>query len=517
MFTSVSKQVRLLLIALLVTSCFSSLVIYDVYAWGLSISPTSRTVLPGGTTQYTVYVTGTLPGKKILLLVSPVIPGISTSFSPNNQYAPYTSTMTVHVSSTVSPGTYTIPVWAHPEGETFPGPANKQFSVQVIVSLLGPPPGPTPTIPFDFSLMLSPPTQQVVRGATAQYKITVTYSHPYYSGTVVTVNLVGLGPGMTWSTTAAGDLYITTSPATPLGTYTLTVIGSALGITRQASASLTVLAEATPTPTTPPFDFTLTVTPETQTVEAGKSTTFTVIVTLTSGEAAPVSLVVKGIPTSIEGIFNPAVGSPTFTSTLTLNLQKSTAPGPYPLTIIASGGGKTKTAEVTLTVKMRTVQTPKITVSAEVVGNEAIIVSGSTSPPIPGDENIQLTYSGPGGERVVHNVKIVGGTFNDKYSTTIPGVWTITAEWLGNEEYAPARSQPVSVTIERKGFDITTIISNPYYLAIILLAILVVALAAALTRRKKPIQTKTGRLCPKCGAAIKPEDKFCASCGEHVE
>lgn len=515
MLNIVCRQARIFLIVLLFAGILSGSLVHEVYAWDLSISPaTPRTVAPGGTLHYSVYVTGTLPGKRIQLLVSPPVLGISTSFTLNNMYAPYTSTMAVYVSPTKAPGTYTIYLWAHPEGEPFPGPANKQVTVQIIVTT------PTPTAPpFDFTLMVSPPAQQVVRGTTAQYKITITYSHPYYSGTVVTVNLVGLGPGMTWSTTTLGDLYITTSPATPIGPYTFTVIGSASGIIRQASATLTVLAEATPTPTptTPPFDFTLTVSPETQTVEAGKSTTFTVIVTLTSGETTPVSLVAKGIPPSIEGIFNPTVGNPTYTSTLTLNVQPSATPGPYPLTIIASGGGKAKTAEVTLTVRMKTLQTPKITVSAEVVGNEAIMVSGSTAPPILGDATIQITYSGPGGERIVHSIKIVGGTFNDKYSTTTPGVWTVTAEWLGNEEYSPARSQPVSVTIEKKGFDLTTIMSNPYYLAIILLAILVIALAAALTRKRGSAQTKAGRYCPKCGAAVKPGEIFCPSCGERLD
>ncbi|MGQ9544084.1 MAG: hypothetical protein ACUVTM_08450 [Candidatus Bathyarchaeia archaeon] len=268
-----------------------------------------------------------------------------------------------------------------------------------------------------------------MRGATANFKVTVTFSHPSYSGTAITIQLVGLGPGMAWSTTYVGDLYITTMAATPPGTYTITVVGSASGLTRQTSLNLIVLAEPTPTPTTPPFDFNLTVTPETQTVEAGRSTSFSIIVTLTSGEATPVSLVLKGLPTSIGGTFTNPVGTPTYTSTLNLDTSTSTTPGAYPLVIVTAGGGKAKTATVTLIVKERPRETPLITVSAELVGNEAIIVSGTVKPPIPGDESLQVTYSGPTGEKIIHEVKIKGGdTFNDKYSTTTPGVWTVTAE-----------------------------------------------------------------------------------------
>ncbi|MGQ9544083.1 MAG: hypothetical protein ACUVTM_08445 [Candidatus Bathyarchaeia archaeon] len=98
------SQARLLLLVLLVASISSGL-IHE--AWGLSVSPPSKTTTPGGTLYYNVYVTGTLPGKKIQLLVSPLVLGISTSFTINNQYAPYSSVMTVHVSPTKAPGVYT--------------------------------------------------------------------------------------------------------------------------------------------------------------------------------------------------------------------------------------------------------------------------------------------------------------------------------------------------------------------------------------------------------------------------
>jgi hypothetical protein len=56
-------------------------------------------------------------------------------------------------------------------------------------------------VPFDFALGLSPNSVTVKQGGTASYKILLTYSDPSYSGTVINIQLTGLGSGMNWQLT----------------------------------------------------------------------------------------------------------------------------------------------------------------------------------------------------------------------------------------------------------------------------------------------------------------------------
>ena len=97
-------------------------------------------------------------------------------------------------------------------------------------------------------------------------------------GTIINIQVTGLGFGMNWQLTRAGDLTITTSTATPTGTYTIVVIGSAQGVSRQTSGSLTVTIEQTPTQYT--IDWALSnpsLSPSSPKV--GDLTTFNVVVT----------------------------------------------------------------------------------------------------------------------------------------------------------------------------------------------------------------------------------------------
>ena len=117
---------------------------------------------------------------------------------------------------------------------TDPFPNNSQASLQFSVDA---------ATSFDFSLSLSPSSISVKQGDTASFKILLTYSDPSYSGTVINIQLTGLGPGMDWQTTTASDLSITTLSSTPLGSYPLVLTGSANGVTHQSTATLIVTLE----------------------------------------------------------------------------------------------------------------------------------------------------------------------------------------------------------------------------------------------------------------------------------
>jgi hypothetical protein len=95
-------------------------------------------------------------------------------------------------------------------------------------------------VPFDYSLMVSPARLTVEKGEAATYDLTVKYSHPSYDGTEIHVDASGLAPGMTYTISKDLVLSIQTANTTPSGTYTITLTGSARGITRITTATLVV-------------------------------------------------------------------------------------------------------------------------------------------------------------------------------------------------------------------------------------------------------------------------------------
>jgi hypothetical protein len=104
------------------------------------------------------------------------------------------------------------------------------------------PPPTTPPIPlFNFAIMLSPASFTVDQGGVASYQILFTFSDPYYYGTIVNIQVTGLGSGMTHQLISGGGLSIATSTDTPPGTYPFTVLGSAYGVTHQTSGTLIVI------------------------------------------------------------------------------------------------------------------------------------------------------------------------------------------------------------------------------------------------------------------------------------
>jgi ribosomal protein L40E len=212
-----------------------------------------------------------------------------------------------------------------------------------------------PTAPaFDFTLSVSPTSVTVKQGDTAHYMVQVTYSDPSYAGTVIHIQVAGLGPGMDWDLAESGDLAITTGPATPTGTYTITATGSAMGVTHQASAALIVTAGQPPPAQ---FDFGLSISPMERAVSPGGSGTYTVTVNLVAGSAQDVALSLSGPADMmaagiLSGAFNPSSGrpDPAFSSTLMITTGPSIPSGRFSLTVTGSGGGRVHTATFDLVV-----------------------------------------------------------------------------------------------------------------------------------------------------------------------
>ena len=242
------------------------------------------------------------------------------------------------------------------KGLTMP---NNPVSITAIFTALGP--------PFDFALSVSPSVASVNQGDTAHFAVGVTYSDPSYAGTMINIQLAGLGPEMNYDLSQSGDLTVTTSQTTPTGSYSIVLTGSANGVTHTTGMTLIVTSGTTTTSATTttsvllttsssvPFDYSVTVSPSTQSVEIGGSTSYVVSVLPLGGSPVPVSLTLIGAPGDVRSSFTTQSANPPYTSTLNLDLSASSAnAGSYTLTVVASAAGNTKSATATLIIKEKT-------------------------------------------------------------------------------------------------------------------------------------------------------------------
>ena len=493
---------------------------------------------------------------------------------------------------TAATGYYTVEVQAMSGDVIWTG--STAFSVQ----------GP----PFDFAMTISPPTQTVTQGGTANFQILITYSSQAYSGTTINIVLSGLGAGMDYTVSSGGGLTIRTSENTPPATYSIIVTGSAGGVTHQASVTLTV---------TPKFDFSVSITPTSQAVTIGDKTSYSVNVNLVSGTAASVSLTASGLPGDMTFSFSPQTGIPTFTSTLTIDasaatseggstvtvtassgkisrtatatlvvkkedftlsaspnttsvrkgektsfslnvkpigdfnqpvtftvsglpseasstftvpsgkppftselaidVSSSTPVGNYALAIDASGGGKTHSLTVSLTVEKK-ISSLEISVDHGLLGD--VTVSGNLKPSVKNAE-VALSYHGPEGKEMTRKATVgADGAFKDTFSPDPSGDWTVAAKWPGNDEYDASASQTESFT-SQKGINIEKLLSFPYFMIPIALAVGIVSIIAIIVRRlraKSRIAQPTvkANTCSRCGTPVTPGDVFCPNCGSSI-
>jgi len=114
--------------------------------WDLSVNPTSASIVPGGSSNFNVQITGTSGGEEIHLFfaiyVTGDLVGFAVTFSPYSQPAPFNSIMTVTVDPSKSWGTYDLPFCAGITATpgTCSGSDIKTGHVQITVE------GPVPSI-----------------------------------------------------------------------------------------------------------------------------------------------------------------------------------------------------------------------------------------------------------------------------------------------------------------------------------------------------------------------------------
>ena len=162
---------------------------------------------------------------------------------------------------------------------------------------------------------------------------------------VVTPQTIQPGQGLYTCYTRWGDYAgAGLDPASPGNVW---VVGEYAGASTTNCEWATFVAELSFGATTSP-DYSLSVTPSSQSVVAGKTTSYTVNVTPSGGFSGSVALTVSGLPSGASGSFvpNPTTGS----STLTVNTSSAAQPGSYPLTVTGTSGSLSHSASATLVI-----------------------------------------------------------------------------------------------------------------------------------------------------------------------
>jgi hypothetical protein len=133
--------------------------------FSLSATPTSRTIIPGGTTTYTATV-GALNGftGTVALSVTGLPSGATGSFTPSSVTTSGSSTLNVATTAATPPGTYPLTI----RGTS--GPLTRTATVTLVVN-------------GDFSISVTPTSRTISKGGIATYTVTVT-AGTGFTGTV---------------------------------------------------------------------------------------------------------------------------------------------------------------------------------------------------------------------------------------------------------------------------------------------------------------------------------------------
>jgi hypothetical protein len=200
--------------------------------FSLGVTPSSRSVVAGSGTSYTVGV-GSLDGfaDNVALSLSGLPASVGTGvFSPQAVAGAGSAQLTVTTSATAPPGTYPL---------TVTGTSGSLLhSAQVTLVVSAPPPP-------DFGLSVSPSSRTVFHGGSTTYTVTVSSLNGFAGS--VNLSLTGLGSGTTAtfapsSVVAPGTSKLTVKAGGKAvrGTFTLTVTGQSGSTTHQASMTLIV-------------------------------------------------------------------------------------------------------------------------------------------------------------------------------------------------------------------------------------------------------------------------------------
>jgi hypothetical protein len=367
----------------------------------LTADPSLLTVAQrsSGTVTLTLTRGGGFSGA-VTLDVTPASPaGITATVSPTTLTgSTTTATLTVDISGSVSPGTYTVSVRASGSGV-----ASSTAGVGVSVT-------PAP----DFSLSVSPATLSTAQGSEVTAGVSIARTN--FTGRVG-LTLEGAPNGVTGSfnpASAIGDistLTVTVGATAAPGSYTLTIRGSAAGMTdKTATLRLTVTALVA---------YDLTASPSTLNLMPGSRTTVVVAIARQNFTGA-VSFSAPNLPAAVSATFAPvnATGAQT---TMTVDVGASAAPGAYQLAVRGTANGLT---DRLLTVPLTVAAPPVASISLALAPTSMSVAQGAAAA-----VTLNLTRTNFTGSVSFAATGVPGGTtvaFNPPATTASNATATVT-------------------------------------------------------------------------------------------
>jgi hypothetical protein len=270
----------------------------------------------------------TVPGSDVTVNPGDAVAFTGTGSDPDGTIAGYAwsfpgGTPAASISASPNPVTYSTP---------------GSYAASLIVTddrgLPSPPVTRTVTV-AGFSLSATPSSRSVIAGQAASYSATAS-AGAGFSGTV-TFAATGLPSGAT-ATFAPSSLVgggvttlsVTTTAATPAGTYPIVIRATSGPLVRTANVTLVVNAAG---------DFSLVPTPSSRTISRGASTTYAIAVTALEGFTGTVNLSADGLTKFVTASFSATSIAQSGTSVLTLSTKKQVKAGTYTVTVTGNGGG----------------------------------------------------------------------------------------------------------------------------------------------------------------------------------
>jgi uncharacterized repeat protein (TIGR01451 family) len=244
----------------------------------------------------------------------------------------------------------------------------------------------------DFEINATPPQRAIDQGDSTNYKIKLTSINGFSKAVGLSIE-DELPTGVTadflpgWvQPTGESELTITTSASTPIGNYTLSILGKS--VSKRHRIKITLIVHERP----PEPDFGIKAVPADRTVYRGESAKYTVILTALNEFSEEVSLSLTGVPAGTAAAFGKGAVTPTGTTQLQITTSADTPVGSHTLTITAKGGGKEHSAAVKLDVACRDFSLEIKTSTGR--GSAPLVVKFEADISRPGTETIPISEYG---------------------------------------------------------------------------------------------------------------------------
>jgi hypothetical protein len=290
----------------------------------ISVDTTERTARTDETVQYAYTIDRTNYGGPVNFVLSNAPIGLRAGFSQNPSLS-NTSVLLVTPAANTPSGRYVMTIVASA------GTTQRVSAVVLNVRAAA-----------DFAFVVSPTTVSLSKPGTASYRVDL--ASPSAVKPVVNFELSGLPVGATGtytsvSTDKSTTLQVTTTSATPGGTYPITITGRSGSFVHQATVTLVVTAN-------PGFGIAADRTGIG--VTRGVQNVFVVTVKPFGGFSGPVALTASGLPT---GVTVTAAGSSGLSTTLNINADPATARvGTYRFNVTGTSGSIAATIILDLTI-----------------------------------------------------------------------------------------------------------------------------------------------------------------------